>query len=101
MVRMTVLATTLTERIVPVLKQTLVTKAYLFGSIARGEANEESDVDVLVEAPVKGFSLLDLAGLIADLTEVCGRKVDVVLADSISKYIRPYVEREKVLFYER
>ncbi len=98
---MTTLASTLTERIVPVLQKTPVTKAYLFGSVARGDADEESDVDVLVEAPIQGFSLLDLAGLIADLTTVCGRKVDVVLSDSISKYIRPYVEHDKVLFYER
>jgi len=98
---MTPLASTMTERIVPVLKRTPVTKAYLFGSMARGEADEKSDVDVLIEAPIKGFSLLDLAGLISDLTEVCGRKVDVVPTDSVSKYIRPYVEHDKVLFYER
>ena len=98
---MNLLAEEMTKRIVPVLQKTPVTKAYLFGSMARGEADEASDVDVLVEAPKKGFSLLDLAGLIDDLTEACGRKVDVVPSDCVSKYIRPYVEHEKVLFYER
>lgn len=91
----------MTKRIVPVLRKTPVTKAYLFGSMARGEADETSDIDVLVEDPEFSLSLFDLAGLVHDLSEVCGRKVDVVPRDSVSKYIRPNVESEKVLFYER
>ncbi len=95
------LAEEMVERLVPVLKKTPVTRAYLFGSMARGEADEKSDVDVLVEDPEFSLSLFDLAGLVHDMTEACGRKVDVVPSDSVSKYIRSYVEHDKVLFYER
>ena len=49
----------------------------IFGSLARGDAWAESDVDVLVSFE-PGRSLLDLIGLQQDLTELLGRKVDVV-----------------------
>ncbi len=49
----------------------------IFGSIARGEADSESDIDLLV-ALENGRSLLDLVGLWLDLEELLQRKVDVV-----------------------
>ena len=49
----------------------------VFGSVARGEADEKSDVDFLVEME-PGRSLLDLGGLLMDLQDVLGRNVDVV-----------------------
>jgi predicted nucleotidyltransferase len=49
----------------------------VFGSVARGEATAESDVDILVDLD-PGTSLLDLSALILDLREALGRKVDVV-----------------------
>ena len=91
----------MTERLVPVLKMTPVTRAYLFGSVARGDADAKSDIDVMIEAPLFSFSLLDRIGLMDDLSKACGRKVDLGFRDSISKYIRDHVEQEKVLFYER
>jgi len=63
----------------------------LFGSIARGDANEESDIDVLVDLE-PGRSLLDLGGLLMDLQELLGREVDVVT----EKGLRPRI-RERVL----
>jgi predicted nucleotidyltransferase len=49
----------------------------VFGSVARGEATPNSDVDFLVEME-PGRSVLDLSGLILDLEEALGRPVDVV-----------------------
>ncbi len=49
----------------------------VFGSVARGEADEKSDVDLLVTME-RGRSLLDLVGLWMDLEELLQRKVDVV-----------------------
>jgi uncharacterized protein len=63
----------------------------LFGSIARGEADESSDIDLLVDLE-PGRSLLDHAALILDLEELLGRKVDV----ATEKGLRPIV-RERVL----
>ena len=49
----------------------------VFGSVARGEARPDSDVDLLVELE-SGRSLLDLGGLLMDLQTLLGRVVDVV-----------------------
>jgi len=49
----------------------------VFGSVARGEADSESDIDLLVDME-PGRSLLDLSGLLIDLEEMLGCNVDVV-----------------------
>jgi hypothetical protein len=67
----------------------------LFGSVARGEADEKSDVDVLVELePEK--SLFDLGGLLMDLERLLGCKVDVVTVRGLKKRIRERVLNEAV-----
>jgi hypothetical protein len=67
----------------------------VFGSVARGEADEESDIDLLVEME-PGRSLLDHAALWLELQEVLGRKVDVVSDRGIKPRIRERVLREAV-----
>ncbi len=67
----------------------------LFGSVARGEAGPDSDVDILVELE-PGRSLLDLSGLLLDLQDLLGCKVDVVPDDSLHWYVRDRVLREAV-----
>ncbi len=63
----------------------------VFGSVVRGEADEQSDVDFLVEMK-PGRSLMDMGGLLMDLQELLGCKVDVVS----EKGLRPRI-RERVL----
>ena len=65
----------------------------VFGSFARGEAGPESDIDFLVEME-PGRSLLDLGGLWADLTELLGRKVDIVTERSIYWLLRRRILKE-------
>jgi hypothetical protein len=73
-----------------------VTRAAIFGSVARGQANEESDLDLLVEfAP--GRTLLDLAALEIDLIALVGRPVDVVTYRSLDPHIRERVLNEQVV----
>ncbi len=67
----------------------------IFGSVARGEAGPESDVDVLVDLE-PGRSLLDLGGLLIDLQDLLGCKVDVVTAKGLRERIRSRVLREAV-----
>ena len=67
----------------------------IFGSMARGEENPESDLDIIVEME-KGSSLLDIIAIKQDIEELLGRKVDVVTEASISPYIRNTVLREAV-----
>jgi len=67
----------------------------IFGSVARGEADAESDVDVLVDME-PGRSLLDLAGVLVDLEELLGCKVDVVTERGLRERIRERVLQEAV-----
>lgn len=65
----------------------------VFGSVARGEDTELSDIDFLV-CLEKGRNLLDQAGLLTDLQELLGRKVDVVTEDGIFWLLRRKIIKE-------
>jgi excisionase family DNA binding protein len=67
----------------------------IFGSVARGEADENSDIDFLVEfAP--GTSLLQHGAMIADLEDLLGRKVDVAPEKNLKERIRERVLAEAI-----
>jgi len=67
----------------------------IFGSVARGTADEHSDIDFLVDlAP--GRSLLDLGGLLYELQHLLGRDVDVITSAGLRPRIRDSVLREAV-----
>ena len=70
-----------------------VTDVRVFGSMARGDADDTSDVDLLVR-PLPGTSLLDLGGLVMDAQELLGRHVDVVSERALNPRIRQLVSRE-------
>jgi predicted nucleotidyltransferase len=67
----------------------------LFGSVARGEDREDSDVDFLVRLE-PGRSLLDLVRLEARLEELLGRPVDVVTEASLAEPMRSHVLAEAI-----
>jgi len=67
----------------------------IFGSVARGDAREDSDVDVLVDMEL-GRSLFDLGGLLTDLQSLLAREVDVITAKGLKQRIRDRVLREAV-----
>jgi predicted nucleotidyltransferase len=67
----------------------------IFGSVARGDAGPESDVDVLVDLE-PGRTLFDLGGFQMDLQDLLGRKVDVVTESGLHWYIRDRVLKEAV-----
>ncbi len=73
-------------------------KATLFGSIVRGEATEESDIDLLIEFEGRK-SLLDLAGLKLDLQQLLRRRVDVLTYKSLHPLLRERIlsEQEVIL----
>jgi predicted nucleotidyltransferase len=65
----------------------------VFGSVARGEERPDSDVDLLIDlADDRGFS--DYLALAEELERVLGRKVDLILARSLSPHFRPFVEAD-------
>jgi hypothetical protein len=64
-----------------------VTNVRVFGSVARGEAHEASDIDLLVDfAP--HFSLLQLAGLVNDLEHILGYRVQIASAAHLREELR-------------
>jgi hypothetical protein len=67
----------------------------VFGSVARGEAGEESDVDFLVELE-PGRSLLDHAALKVELEEFLGRSVDVATVRGLKPRVREHILAEAV-----
>ena len=81
------------EKILSLAHQHGAKKLRIFGSVARGQSNAKSDVDLLVEFE-SGRSLLDHVALIQDLEELLGRKVDVVNERALHWYIRDRVLKE-------
>lgn len=65
----------------------------LFGSVARGEERPDSDIDLLIDlAEDRGFG--DYLALAEELETLLHRKVDLVLARSLSPHFRPYIEAD-------
>jgi uncharacterized protein len=67
----------------------------IFGSVARGEADEHSDLDFLVDMET-GRSLLDLGGLLSELEDLLGHSVDVVTEKGLRDRIRQRVLQEAI-----
>ena len=79
-----------------------VHKAYLFGSMARREDNIKSDIDILVELDYEsGADYFIFFNMQEQLSSLLNKKVDLVSAAGLSKYIKPIIDKEKVLIYER
>ena len=67
----------------------------VFGSVARGEADADSDVDFLVEMQ-PGRSLLDMGGLLMELQELLGCRVDIITEKGLRRRIRQQVLGEAI-----
>ena len=80
-----------------------VLKAWLFGSFARGEETEDSDVDILFvpDRSGKPFTLFTMGGMYMDLKELLGREVDLVEEGTLRPYASETANRDKKLIYER
>lgn len=80
-----------------------VKRISVFGSFARGEDNDESDIDLLVELKAPGDRPrlgLKWFGLEEDLGRILGREVELISESSLSPYIRPYAKKDMVLLYD-
>ena len=73
-----------------------VVRLGLFGSFARGEQTESSDVDILVEFSPEGYTFDNFMEVSFFLKTILGRKVEVVTPDSISPHIQPGILKETV-----
>lgn len=78
-----------------------VIKAYLFGSHSRNEAQMDSDVDILVDLDYSKHIGLGFVQMQTDLQQKLKRKIDLVSSKAVSKYLKPFIEKDKILIYER
>jgi predicted nucleotidyltransferase len=78
-----------------------VLKAYLFGSQVRGAANSSSDMDILVDLDYTQRIGLQFIQMKLDLEKLLELEVDLVSSNGLSKYIKPIVDAEKLLIYEK
>ncbi len=83
------------SKVADVMRRRGVVRASVFGSVARGEADADSDVDFLVEFE-KGRTLLDLSGLRLDLVDILGCDVDVATPKSLHPELRDQILGELV-----
>jgi len=83
------------EEILRIAAEHGATNVRVFGSFARGAAGPESDIDVLVDME-PGRSLFDLGGLLMDLQDMLGRRVDIVTESALHWYIKDRVLKEAV-----
>lgn len=87
----------------PIVKDHGVDRVYLFGSYARGEANEYSDIDLCIDAAaIRG--MFAMGGLYADLEEALQKRLDIVTVKSL-KYNTDVafvenMQKDRVLIYE-
>ena len=72
----------------------------LFGSYARGDEKADSDIDILVEFNSGQATFDNFMQLAFDLEEIFKRHVDLLTCDGVSRYIKPYIEKE-VIWIER
>ena len=87
------------NKIAETAKQYGIQRAYLFGSYARGDAGDESDIDIFIE---KGNlrTLFEYSGFCQELEETLGNKVDVVSTTNLPDDFKKQIEKDMVLIYE-
>ena len=78
-----------------------VLKAYLFGSYLHGDADNQSDIDILVDLDYNQKIGLQFIQMKIDLEKLLNATVDLVSSNGLSEYIRPLVDSEKQLIYAR
>lgn len=91
---------TIREAVEPIASDYGVKKLYLFGSYAKGTANENSDIDILVEKG-KPMSLLKLSGMRQKVQEALNLSVDLVTTTGIEENFKKEIAGTEILLYEK
>lgn len=88
-----------TNKLIEICRNNDVAKIGVFGSVARGEATDQSDIDLLVYFS-KRKSLLAVVALERQLSTALGKKVDLLTEAAISPYLRERIKRDLQVIYE-
>lgn len=86
------------KKIVPILESHQVARASVFGSVARGQARPDSDIDLLVKFR-KTPSLVEFIRLENELSQALDSEVDVVVEGSEKPFVRQNLERDSISIY--
>ncbi len=78
-----------------------IEKAWVYGSFARGEERQDSDIDIMVRYRPEGVSLLTHAHIMNTLSDLLGREVDLTEEDGLLPFAAQSANEEKILVYER
>lgn len=95
------------QNMIPIIRNYMksqpILRAWLFGSCSRGEETPESDIDIMVDYDnSRGLiSLFTMGGILMDLSDLLGRKVDLVERKGLKDFARKSTDRDKILIYER
>lgn len=90
------------HKIAAYLKNQPIIRAWLFGSYSRGEETADNDIDILVDFDKsKPISLLKVCGMITDLEDILGKKVDMVENGRLKDFAVTSANSDKILIYER
>jgi predicted nucleotidyltransferase len=82
--------------------QPWASKAWLFGSLARGENTPDSDIDICIDVPTDSrLTLFDLAEIQENLQNISNKKVDVVMLGGLRPAMKARIEKEMMLIYEK
>lgn len=88
------------RKIEPILRSYGIRRAAVFGSHARGDAHDDSDVDILLTIGEARLSLWDMEGLRDELAKRLGRSVDVISDRAVVPALRDSIYRDLEVVYE-
>ena len=90
------------QKITPIAQSYSLPKLALFGSAARGELTDVSDIDIIIAKSPQIRGLMSLSALANALEEVLNKSVDLITYDGLeNSYIKKYVLADEVVLYEQ
>ncbi len=98
---MNLLATLKTPSVEAAFQENNVARAFIFGSFARGQETEKSDIDIIYERRAdRPLTLLNIGNLRSRLREATSREIDLVSTNAIRSDIRSGIESEKICIFD-
>ena len=90
----------LMSKAIPVFQKYGVIRASLFGSTARGDNNNKSDIDLLI-SPAAGTTLFDMVGIKNDLEAVLEKPVDLLTYNGLNPLLKDQILKQQEIIYEK